>query len=226
MRIGYSIIADKRREEWVEGLVDFFTTKGSTPPFVSWDRNRDVWDTARTAWGRWVGTSVDWVVVLEDDALPHSEAATLIPQALRMLTHHQAPTPHSPVSFYLGSTLPDNAAVKWAVANNPDASFFTHYRINHGVAVAIPRHLVEEVVEEGDRRNIAEYPFRLSKYFEKNRIRCWYTNPSIVEHRDAGSLVKEDRGDARAPKPRKALRMLGEGETMKLYGKVVKVPRG
>src|SRR5690606_36825535 len=190
MKIGYSIIADKRREEWVEGLVDFFT-QGTSIPFVSWDSNRDGWDTARTAWGRWVGTSVDWVVVFEDDALPHSEAATLIPQALRMLTHHQAPTPHSPVSVYLGSTLPDTAALKWAVANNPNASYFNHCRMNHRVAVAIPRYLVEEVVDKGDRRNIAEYPLRLSKCFEEDRIRCWYTNPNIVEHRDARSLVRE-----------------------------------
>lgn len=218
MRVGYSIIADKRRGEWVGQLA------ASLPdPFISWERGGGVWDTAYRAWDNWVGVDVDWVVVLEDDAILCPGFVELVPQALRMLGHHQPPIPHSPISFYLGSTRPEPAGVTWAVRNHPEAPFYTHYRINHGVAIGMPAYLIGEVLEEADKRNITEYPFKLSKWFEMNRIRCWYTNPSLVDHRDMGSLVWGDRG--RVGKPRRAHRVLKEGEKINWTGNVVKLPR-
>lgn len=167
---------------------------------VVWDKHHSLWDTGRRALLAH-DPQADYHVVLQDDAVLCAEFTDGIRHALAAV-----PDGH-PVSFYVGQVRPNepfvrrqvNAALKggapWIVMKGPW----------WGVAIAVPTADVPELVEHGDISNLRSYDVRISDFYNRQGIDCWYTQPSLVDHRaDVDSLTTTRRG-----RPRQAFLFAG-----------------
>lgn len=129
--------------------------------------------------------SADWVIVLEDDAVPipgfrkHAEAALAhIPQ-------------DSLISFYTGTGQPRPEKVAKAVAEADAAgnAWLECDALLWGVAVALPAGRVPEMLESVVTHPDTRYDTRLSNWAYGIGLPIFYTNPSLVDHADGPSLI-------------------------------------
>lgn len=129
----------------------------------------------------------DWCVVLQDDARP---VAAIYEQAVAALA--AAPTPV--VSFYLGTGYPEHtvtpARVAMLKADEDQAAWIVTRRLFWGVAVAIRTELVPDMLK-GVGRSRRPYDERISRWAEQAGHRISYTWPSLVDHADGESLVRD-----------------------------------
>lgn len=137
---------------------------------------------------------VDWLVVLEDDAVPVDGFRDQLAQALAV-----APAPI--ISFYLGRLRPPHLQYMIEPATNradaADASWIVSRQLLHAVGIAIRSNVVADMVESTDE----ELPIdeALNGWANKHRYRVGYTWPSIVEHQDGETLLQHRDGQAREP---------------------------
>lgn len=145
----------------------------------------------------------DWLVVIEDDALPITEFADQLTQVLEA-----APTPI--VSLYLGTGRPvwyqpkgQSSAKKLqpilreavAKAEVQGSSFITAPQLFHGVAVAIKTDLVPSMLDmTGLKDERRPFDYAISDWGEHEELRISYPQPSLVDHEDGPSVaVHQDR---------------------------------
>lgn len=121
----------------------------------------------------------DWVVVMEDDALP---VDGFRPYATVML--EVAPTPI--VSFYLGTGHPLQYQDRCAAAVKSDASWIIHTHLRHAVAYAVHVSLVKELARHMITLTRLSWApdDAISAYAGLNGHSIAYTNPSLVDHDD------------------------------------------
>lgn len=130
----------------------------------------------------------EWVVVLEDDVktVPYFRQELLA--ALEV-----APTPI--VSLYLGTGYPAQRQHKFAEAVATGASWILHPWLRHGVGYAIRWDHVRPVIKHIEPLMDRQLPWApddaISSYALRHAIDVSYLNPSIVEHRDLPSVIRE-----------------------------------
>lgn len=147
----------------------------------------------RRVWKHLAGTTTDWVLVLEDDAIPCDDFPDQLKQAL---TH----TPTNVLSLYLGTSRPvwyqprgEKSARKLqplitdALAKADDACYLTAPKLFHAVAVAIRTSLVRDMLAwtTESKRPI---DYAISDWCEARGHTVAYTLPSIVQHADGDTL--------------------------------------
>lgn len=161
------------------------------------DRKNDRWDTgARALLGYELGATHHLVV--QDDAILCKDFLAGCELVAEQAGDH-------PVSLYIGQVRPHVQMVSPAVAHVRDSGG-VWLRMGGpwwGVAVIIPVRYIDHMVAWGaTRRHIANYDKRMSHYFKvHHKIDCWYTVPSLVDHRSEDenpSLVPGRRGNRRA----------------------------
>lgn len=159
----------------------------------------------------------DWLVVLEDDAIPIADFTTQLDQCL-------AEAPTDVVSLYLGTARPvwyqpmgQPSARKLqpilrdavARAEVQGTSYITAPQLFHGVAVAIKSHLVPSMLDlTADSTRPIDY--RISDWCEHEGIRVSYPQPSLVDHEDGPSVAIHADREPRLY-ARKAYRVGGRG---------------
>lgn len=175
---------------------------------ISWDDGTLGCDlNHRHAWKHHAGTTSDWAVVLEDDAIPvHGFLAQLDP-ALAV-----APAPI--VSLYLGTSRPPNwqGPIRATLRDirRTDAAWITTTSLLHAVAVAIRRPLLPSLLQW-----LPDIPKPIDE-----AITTWakghghtvaYTWPSLIDHADGPTLfahpdkkLRERRRIAHHAAPRRA----------------------
>lgn len=136
-----------------------------------------------------------WSVVLEDDAVP-------VPDFRNQLQMVLASAPSDVVSLYLGTSRPVwyqprgervarrlQPAIAEAItrAEATDAAFITSLNLFHAVAVAIRTPLVQDMLNYTIALN-RPIDYAISDWCEARSHTVAYTAPSIVEHRDSGTL--------------------------------------
>ena len=175
--VGYRIMAVKERAEWADELSERFDCG------VTWDTERQVWETGRRAL---VDASLDddeadWVVVIQDDSLIGPEfSRSVVAEALRWVDEPR------PVAFYTGDAgrfrrpeiiaghdLAEQRGAGWVEAVGPV----------WGPVVAIPTDHIEALVSYADRNTAKGYDTKIMNYWRSQRTDCWYTSPSLVDHR-------------------------------------------
>lgn len=173
MNLSISIMAHPKREHLVDVLTDRLPPETS----IIWDERNDRWHTGKRAMLAY-GPDADWHMVVQDDAILCRHFVEGVELAL-------GNCPDVPVSFYSGKTQPNAAEVKRAVeqAIAKDRPFFSMQGPLWGVAIAIPTVLIDEMVREADHYVTPNYDMRLTEYFRERGIDCWYTIPSLVNHR-------------------------------------------
>jgi len=172
--VSVGIMAHRRREHFVERLVA--QMPGAD---VTWDEREDRWDTGRRAMLAY-DPAAAWRLVVQDDALLCRDFLPGVEKALACVP------PDNPVSFYAGRVRPAAAFVAEMcdAAVREGRSWFAMKGPWWGVAIAIPTKHIPAMVEWCDQRSdIANYDRRISRYFESAGLDCWYSVPSLVDHR-------------------------------------------
>lgn len=145
---------------------------------VVWDEINDRWDTGRRAVLAY-DPAAEWHVVVQDDAI-------LCENFVAGVEHALAAVPAgNPVSFYTGKTRPYKSAIKRAVleATANEKRWLSMRGPLWGVAVALPIARIEEMVAECDGWKIPNYDMRMAEWFSLRHVDCWYSIPSLVDHR-------------------------------------------
>lgn len=166
-------------------MVDELTASLDRPVKVVWDEKQDRHDTGIRAIEAF-DPSASHHLVLQDDAVVPRDLLAGVERALRYIPQDV------PASLYVGRVKPFRKVVEAAVSQAGDASWITMDGIYWGPAIVLPTAVIEPMAAwyRTAGKQWSNYDRRVSKWFEARKIRCWYSWPSLVDHRDGGSLVK------------------------------------
>lgn len=175
-----AIMAHPKREAQVEKLLE----KLDRPVPVVWDQISSRWDTGRRSMLAYDPDCTHHAVLQDDVLIPHD----LLAGIERML--RWVPFGH-PVCGYIGRLRPSRDKVKAVaqLAEHRKASFVTLSKIHWGPLIVVPTNIIPAMIERCDPIDIANYDLRLSRYWEGEQIRVYYTWPCITDHADGESLV-------------------------------------
>lgn len=189
--ISAAVMAHPRRTDMVVDL----KRRLDRPVPVVWDEVNDRHDTGIRALEAFDPTCSHHLVI-QDDVLPAPDLLAGVEMALE---HVPADVP---VSFYIGRVKPFGRAVEAAVRRCPsDVSWLIMDGVYWGPAVAVPTGEIPEIAEWWRTRRaerITNYDRRLSFWYQQHNRRCWYSWPSLVDHRGDDSLVSGHTAERRA----------------------------
>lgn len=192
MTLSIAIMAHPDR---MENVIDLMATLDAGAAF---DGGSGENATGDSAWALAAATAgrADWCVVLQDDAIPITGFTGIADDIL-------ASAPDSVVSFYTGTGQPRAAQVGGAAAEAEltRASWLEADTLLWGVAVAIPTHLVAEMLASVARSG-QRYDTRIGRWAQLAGLPIRYSWPSIVDHADGPSIAQSSpkRGRARRGK--------------------------
>jgi GR25 family glycosyltransferase involved in LPS biosynthesis len=159
----------------------------------------------RKTW-QWLSTrEADWLVVVEDDAVPVKDFTHQLEQALTA-----APSPI--VGLYLGDGFPPQwqTRIRQAVAqaDTTGACWITG-ELLFGVGIAIKADLVEDMLTYTDHTTQG-FDFAIKDWAKTRGHTIAFTYPSLLDHQDETSIAKHPDGGTRTI-PRKAHKTGGRG---------------
>jgi len=182
-RLSAAVMAHPKREVMVSQLLGEL----DRPIPVVWDQINDRHDTGIRAMEAY-DPSATHHLVIQDDVQPTPD---LIAGIERALAH--VPEGH-PASFYMGKVQPFRSYVERAVKRaDADASWIVMDGVYWGPAVAVPTDSIPALSDwfrSAKAQRIQNYDRRVSAYYEARKLACWYSWPSLVEHRGDESLVR------------------------------------
>ncbi|MDP3983981.1 MAG: hypothetical protein Q8Q52_03115 [Acidimicrobiia bacterium] len=150
---------------------------------VVWDEKNDIWDTGRRAMLA-AKPGSDYHLVLQDDLLVCRDLLAGLESALEHLPHQTI------VSLYMGQQrwmeLIDRVLDLWE--NHPHV-WVKSQNARWGPAVCVPSDWTRDLVAFGDTMSKPSYDQRINQWRSKRRHTCYYTWPSLVEHRLSPSLI-------------------------------------
>lgn len=172
-------MAHPRRADMVTEL----RTHLDRPVPVVWDEINDRHDTGIRAMTAYDPASTHHMVI-QDDVIPCADLLAGAERALRYIPQDV------PVSLYVGKVKPFGKVVQAAVDTaGLSASWITMAGIYWGPAVILPTFLIDEMAAFYRTSNVQNYDRRMSTWFLRRKTECWYSWPSLVDHRGDESLV-------------------------------------
>ena len=185
MKLSVAVMAHPKRRPLVEDLLRRLEVDAK----VVWDRKNNRWDTGRRSLLAF-DPGASHHLVIQDDAVP-------APDLIDALHCYLPYVPkRCPVSLYAGRV--GRFLAKMNAATREDTSWMIMPGVNWGPGLVIPTYHIPALVAFGDMRPEPNYDLRISRYFESQKIKCWYTVPSLVQHRDSPSLVPGRNGGRHA----------------------------
>lgn len=176
-------MAHRKRRSMVVDL----QTRLDRPVTVVWDEINDRHDTGARAMEAF-DPSATHHLVIQDDALPCRDMLAGVEKAVA------ATSGTEPVSLYTGRVRPfaREIAAVIAEANGARASWITMGGIYWGPGVVVPTETIPDMLAwyRTEGQAVTNYDRRLSVWYTLQGLRCWYTRPSLVEHRGEKSLAK------------------------------------
>lgn len=170
-----AVMAHPRRSHLVRQLVSKLDVRAE----VVWDRIGVEWDTGRRALLAFSATATHHLVVQDD--------AVVCRDLVRAAVAAAAVAGERPVSFYTGRVRPFGRLVERASAEAvaAGATWMQMPGPWWGVALMLPTSHIPELVAWADRRgqHIADYDKRIARWYVRQGIACWYSVPSLVNHR-------------------------------------------
>lgn len=185
-----AVVAHRARQAHAEALADLTSAE------TFWDDGTLGCEANhRRAWQWLEPKGTDWGVVLEDDALPVQGFNSQLEQALIA-----APTPI--VSLYLGRRRPpdwqSNIHRGTTEADKHDAHFITATHLIHAVGVAIRTALIPDMLDH-TYQSVRPWDFAIAAWAVTREHMVSYTWPSLVDHRDQGTLFRHKDKMERTP---------------------------
>lgn len=189
VRLSVAVMAHPKRAEMVEDLL----TRLDRPAEVVWDQVNDRHETGLRSLLA-ADPSATHHLVVQDDALPCED---LVAGAERALSH--VPAGH-PVSFYVGRVRPFRQAIERCVrAAGPGTSWLRFAGPYWGPAIVVPTGDVEALADwwAGPGSKIQNYDRRIARFYKRRGLDCFYSWPSLVDHRGDDSLAGHGKGSRR-----------------------------
>jgi len=133
-----------------------------------------------------VESAQEWVVVLEDDAMPVADFRFHVERAV---TH----APSELVGLYIGTGNPSGEVQRQirAALEHAGAWLAGDFFIS-AVGYAVKAHVVNDLIECTDIHQwplTMEWPMRVTKWAQKRGYDVSYTHPSLVDHADTPSVI-------------------------------------
>jgi hypothetical protein len=172
--ISVAIMAHPKRRDFVAELVDQL----DRVPVIVWDQKDEEWDTGRRSL-LCFDPAASHHLVIQDDAIPCRELVAGIESAVANTREH-------PVGLYLGHKNPERSTITYSfdAALAAGASWLEMEGPWWGVGVVFPTAHIPAMVAWGDQHTEYEnFDMRLGAFYRREHIRCWYTVPSLVDHR-------------------------------------------
>lgn len=161
------------------------------------DQRNDRWDTGRRSLLAYDPAATHHLVVQDDAILCRDFLAGAELVAAAAGTER-------PVGLYIGKVRPHATTVTPAVqhALTVGAPWLEMEGPWWGVALIVPTQHIDELVAWGDQRpRIKNYDRRITAFYAAQGIDCWYTIPSLVDHRPVAenpSLIEGRTGNRQA----------------------------
>ena len=178
-QVGIAVCGHVARREWALEL-----SRSLSAPVALDDGSLGSLPNHDRAWSLAADQGHAWSLVLEDDAVLATDFVARATQALEAVPAIGA------VSFYLGGGQPRPNTAREAVhrAVRLGASWVRSPSAYWGVALALPTQHVHPMLQHV-QRSALPYDTRFGTYLCAYRMPCFYTVPSLVDHRDAPSLI-------------------------------------
>lgn len=179
------VMAHPKREEWAYELSDRLGC-----PIV-FDENPEPtsdpgrrWRVGSRAWQEAASVGADWSAVIQDDALVCRDFTEGFARALGQFRGRGI------VSAYMGRAK--TPSTTRAIQQIGKSSWAYTAALNWGVCFAVPTNTVKPMLDwcDAPERATDNYDYRIGKFYRDVKgWRTYYTSPSLVDHRDEGSLV-------------------------------------
>lgn len=134
-------------------------------------------------------TDADWLILIEDDAIPCADFRNVLETYL-------SDAPHGILSLYLGTSAwagesrtlnAPKVAGLVETANNANQRWITTTNLWHAVAIAIPAELAPQILH-----HLSQSPDHtdraIGKWCQNNTTPVHYTWPSLVDHQEIQSI--------------------------------------
>ena len=138
--------------------------------------------------------SSDWIVVLEDDAVPIDDFSSVLHSQLSEIDSDKI------VSLYLGKQRPPSVQPtlqRTIEAASEDVSWLVTKNLYWGVGVCIPGAFVDSI---SDHVLTSTHPWDSSvgRWALANSVEVWYSWPSLVDHLDEETTINHADGMGRS----------------------------
>jgi hypothetical protein len=165
-------MAHPKRGAWAEELAEQI---GAT---VTWDEKNDRHDTGLRAI-KAHGPDATHHCVVQDDVVLHKDFRAAVEKLVSF------PDPDAPVGLYYGSKGSTQgahaSAHDWAVRKG--ATWLVRKGPIWGPGIVYPVSTVPNLVEYFEASRVENYDRRVMRFYQSIGQDCWYTVPSLVEHR-------------------------------------------
>jgi hypothetical protein len=191
LTLSAALMCHPRRKAFVEEL-----TQELPEAEVVWDRENDRWETGSRALLAF-DPSASHHVIVQDDAVLCGDFLAGVEKAAQAAGER-------PIALYTGRVRPHQhtvtPAVKRAIRDGvPWLAFDGPW---WGVGIVIPTAHIPDLVEWGNNhRRIENFDRRIEAFYKERSIDCWYTVPSLVDHRPVAenpSLIPKRTGNRQA----------------------------
>jgi GR25 family glycosyltransferase involved in LPS biosynthesis len=183
--ISLAVVGHPDRQEMLDQLVKSVRADAVSLDNTAMGCGRNHLKAIAQAYGHAVEHYKKWIVILEDDAIPVPDFRAQVEAALQ-----HAPT--QMVSFYLGINHPLQYQYNFSKAVKEQTSWIIHPNMRHAVGYAIGIKYVpslRETMSEFVEKNWAPDD-AMSEYAKATKHLVSYTNPSLVDHQDSPSVIK------------------------------------
>lgn len=172
--LSVAIMAHPSRRRFVDELL---TRLDRPVDEVVWDEHDDRWETGRRSLLAH-DPDASHHLVIQDDAVPCRDLIAGAERAAEAAGER-------PVAFYTGKVRPRQHIITPLVrgAQRKQRPWFELWGPWWGVAITVPTAHIPEMVEWCDAHKVPNYDMRVSQFYKAQKIRCWYTVPSLVDHR-------------------------------------------
>lgn len=188
MSISFAVVNHPDRKAWGHDLAVELDRIG--PTRIAYDQHLDGAEVNHTRALALAVPSCDWHMVVEDDAVLSSRLSELLPEALEQYPDHI-------VSAYTGQLFPRHRQDDFIRAAESGVDLVADY-VAHGVANAYPSGIVDSLIDWIDPGGIP-VDEQISRFAQHHSIPVVYLMPSLVDHRDEGSVLPATDWQPRKP---------------------------
>lgn len=192
VKVSFTIMAHPKRADWAEDLAR------SIGCGITWDTINDRHDTGLRSIMAY-DPGADYHVVIQDDAIVGVDFVEGLKGALRYVP------PGHPVGLYYGAKDGKNShhVRGMQAAVDQGASWLVRKGPVWGPAIAYPVDNILTLAEWFKNSDVPNYDRRVMFYYQSLGMDCWYSVPSMVDHRTKGNPSLTNHDDGRPPRAAK-----------------------
>lgn len=171
VKVSFTVMAHKKRKDWAEQVA------GDIGCDITWDRINDRHDTGVRAIEAF-DPDADWHVVVQDDVQLAPDFADGVREALKWVPAGV------PVSFYHGGNLKTSGhSQAFDLARQSGVCWLERKGPVWGPAIAYPTDNILALTDYFRGSVVQNYDRRVMNFYQSQGILCWYSVPSLVDHK-------------------------------------------